>query len=94
LTLLELISSFAGRTAREEEVVYVAAPWSCEAVAIVVDLAPDTTQALNIDGVRFEYFLEFFIALEFIEDYVKSCSVAPSRRQMCERLIQYAINDA
>jgi hypothetical protein len=93
VTFLELIVSLAGRTAGENENIYVAPPWSCEAQAVVIDPASDTTEAITIDGTRFEYFLETFIALEFIEDYVKSSRATLSQRQICERLILYAIND-
>jgi hypothetical protein len=94
VTFLELIVSLAGRTSAEDETIYVSSPWSCEAQAMVIDPSPDTTEAVTIDGVRFEYFLETSIALEFIEDYVKSSRATLSQRQICERLILYAINDA
>jgi hypothetical protein len=42
----------------------------------------------------YDYFLEIFIAREFLEDWKASLGAEPSMSQTCARLIQYAVNDA
>jgi hypothetical protein len=41
----------------------------------------------------FRYFLEVFIARNFLEDWVTNLNVAPTLVEKCARLIQYAKND-
>jgi hypothetical protein len=41
-----------------------------------------------------KYFLEVSIASDFLEDWIASLQDEPSASATCERLIQYAINDA
>lgn len=79
----------------EEATIYVARPWSPEADAIVVSPAPSTTSPVERDGRAFDYFLEGFLAREFLEDLEASGEFkGASERQLCERLIRYADADA
>jgi hypothetical protein len=79
----------------DEATIYVARPWSPEAEAIVVSPAPDATNPIEQDGQTFDYFLEAFIAQEFLEDLAASNDAeAASDKQRCERLILYAEADA
>ena len=41
-----------------------------------------------------KYFLEIDISREFIEGWLASKKKNPSLSEVCQRLIQYAINDA
>jgi hypothetical protein len=79
----------------EEAAIFVARPWACDAEAILVSPAPDTTAPVERNGISFDYFLETFIAREFSEDYAASDEGASSSAEKrCERLITYAENDA
>jgi len=40
------------------------------------------------------YFLEVFIALDFIDGWLGNRVSAPSVKEQCDRLIRYAITDA
>ncbi len=41
-----------------------------------------------------KYFLEVFIARDFLDDWTASVEEFPSLREKCARLIHYDINDA
>jgi hypothetical protein len=41
-----------------------------------------------------EYFLEVFIAREFLEDWRTNLEAEPTLEQKCARLIKYATDDA
>lgn len=57
--------------------------------------ATETTEPVEQDGRSYDYFLETFIAREFLEGYEASADGAgASAEQRCERLIDYAVNDA
>ena len=87
MRLIELIEDASAWT-DDDKTIYVARPWSCDADAILVSPAPDTTEPVERDGKRYGYFLETFIAREVIE------RLAGSASQRCQRLIHYAENDA
>ena len=75
--------------------IYVAQPWSPGAQAIVVSPAPDTTAPIERYGESFDYFLEAFIAQQFLEDLGATDKLdTASEKQRCERLILYAKTDA
>jgi hypothetical protein len=91
--LLELLQQSDGWD--EEAAIFVAHPWSCNAEAILVSPAPDTTAPVERHGTFYDYFLETFIAREFSEDYAASVEGAcASAERRCERLITYAEKDA
>lgn len=76
-----------------EQIIYVTQPWSCDADALVSIDSPDTTDSIIQSGKRYEYFLEGFIARDFLEDLGVSVDVAVDGK-VCARLIRYAIDDA
>lgn len=81
--------------ADEEATIYVARPWSPDADAIVVSPAPTLTDPIERDGRAFDYFLEGFLAQDFLEDLVASGEFeGASEWQLCERLVRYAQMDA
>ena len=79
----------------DEATIYVARPWSCDAKAILVNPAPDTTAPIGQDGTLYDYFLETFIAREVRENYAASDDGRfASLERQCERIVSYAENDA
>ncbi len=79
----------------EDTTIYVAPPWSCESEAMLISPAPDTTEPVERNGRRYEYFLETFLAREFLEGYAASAEGASaSEEQRCKRLLRYAEQDA
>lgn len=78
----------------EFDTIYAKEPWRVDSLAIVFSEPdcgglPPEAQALDLS-----YFIEVAIAREFLEDWVSSSSGSVSTKEKCERLIQYAINDA
>ena len=80
----------------EENTIYAREPWTADSDATVVrereeddgEPPPDVTEA------GLAYFLEIDIAREFVEGWIASLSDEPNASAICERVIQYAINDA
>lgn len=79
MRLVDLVAS-ASEWVDDMTTIYVEEPWTCEADAILVSPAPDTTEPIDRDGRRYSYFLETFIAREVLE------SVSGSNEKRCERL--------
>lgn len=73
------------------ETIYVVQPWTCDADALISDVSPETTAPIIHAGKPYAYFLEGFIARDFLDDLGASDDVSEAN---CERLISYAINDA
>lgn len=91
IELIELATGWDG----EDATIYVAKPWAPDAEATMVFPAPDETTPIERDGCTYHYFLEGFIARDVLEYYAASGQGAgASTRQLCERLIRYAENDA
>ena len=89
MTLQQLLLTRGGR---DEGTIYLAQPWAFDADAVFVSPAPKTTEPVFRDGRSYDYFLEGFIARDFLEDLgVQTGEVG---RDACERLIRYAIDDA
>jgi hypothetical protein len=76
----------------KDETIYVAQPWTCDAEAILVSPAPDTTEPVVRSGQRYEYFLEGFLARDLLDDLGASSDSLSV--EICERLIRYATYDA
>lgn len=79
----------------DEATIYVELPWSAQAEAILVSPAPATTSPLEHDGRQFAYFIEAFIAREFLDDLAASAdTVGMTEAQRHERLVRHAETDA
>lgn len=76
------------------DTIYVKQPWTPDSEAIVAT-EPDNggvpNEAVKIDE---EYFLEVFIAQEFLEGWLSNVNEEPSNGDRCLRLITYVENDA
>lgn len=48
----------------------------------------------EVDGKKYFYLIEVFLATEFIEDWVASLNHKPSVEDIVKRLHEYALNDA
>jgi len=78
----------------KESTIYASLPWNENSDAIVTQ---ETSQGLapnEINKAGLKYFIEVFIAIDFLEDWLSSLSSQPSEKEKCKRLIDYAINDA
>ncbi|MCS2159403.1 hypothetical protein MUU48_21260 [Scandinavium sp. H11S7] len=77
-----------------DDTIYIKQPWTPESETVVAT-EPDHG-GLPSDAVKTgaEYFLEVFLAQEFLEGWLSNLSQKPSDREQCLRLIAYAENDA
>jgi hypothetical protein len=75
-----------------EGTIYAARPWSEDSEAVVVR----EPQVGGIPPVppNMSYFLEIFIARDFLSDWAANLDIQPTLQQKCARLIQYAVTDA
>jgi len=90
MRLTEIVSRLEEQDA--EGTIYARQPWSLSSDACVEMEGSDGERSAKADGLS--YFLEVSIAVEFLEDWRLQQKKEPSADQSCERLIQYAINDA
>ena len=86
---IEELDSFA-----EDNTIYAAEPWSAESQAVVDTEPPSGGLPEKAQELGLKYFLEVFLAREFLEGWVANLQAEPSLREKCERLIQYAVTDA
>jgi hypothetical protein len=90
--LIDLVAQLASLD--PEATIYVAEPWACDSPAIV-DKEPPTgglPDAAMRQGLK--YFLEVFVARDFLDDWESSLDKTPTDQARCDRLIRYAVNDA
>lgn len=74
--------------------IYAEMPWSCSSKAALAIESEDGSLPAELESKEFTYFLEVFIAKEFLEDWAESMSSVVSAEQRCVRLIKYAEDDA
>lgn len=93
MTLLELVANFSKLDS--EHTIFVKFPWGPSADAITVIPAKDESEpSPEKDLQGYHYFIEVGIARDFADHWSKTLTRPPSGKQICERLIQYATNDA
>lgn len=92
MTLLDVIREL--ESFDDEGIICAIKPWTGNSQAIVV-LEPGARR-LPVEAaiLRMDYFLEVFIAREFLEDWAASLEAKPTVEAKRARLIRYAISDA
>jgi hypothetical protein len=76
----------------DEGTIYAAQPWNENSEAIV---ARETPQGVDqYKSLRLEYFIEVFIARDFLKGWIANLGAEPTLQQKCSRLIHYARDDA
>jgi hypothetical protein len=75
------------------QTIYARKPWTPESEAILTP-ADGGLAKTETEYPGYSYFLEVFVAVEFLDGWRSSLELKPSLDQACIRLIQYAINDA
>jgi hypothetical protein len=92
MTLTEIIRDL--ESLDNEGTICAVKPWTENSKAIVV-VEPEArrlpTEAANLG---MEYFLDVFVAREFLEGWTANLDTQPTLQEKCARLIQYAISDA
>lgn len=78
----------------EAATIYVAEPWSVDALALAEVESSAGGLPDNAAKGRFKYFLEVAIARDFLSDWEIGLERPVSIDEKCDRLIRYAIDDA
>lgn len=92
MKLIDLVSSID--TLDENSTIYATSPWTVESDAIVAEESADANSSSVFEREGKQYFLEVFIAREFLNDWEVGLDFVPTDEDRCNRLIQYAQNDA
>ena len=77
----------------EELVIFQKDELSIDSDIVLFEQDDDNTVRIK-DGIKYIYFLELFLAKEFIEDWTNGLDLKPNTREIALRLLQYAIYDA
>lgn len=78
----------------DEDTIYAKEPWSEDSEAMVVPEPADGSVPKEAEDNGLSYFIEVFIAKEFLEGLVNHKERHTSLSEKIERLIQYADSDA
>jgi hypothetical protein len=90
MKLIEAVQQLA--TLDGDSTIYARQPWTPSSEARLAVEGSEEEKKTKTEGLR--YFLEVFIAREFLEDWRSTKKAPPSEEQSCARLIEYATNDA
>jgi hypothetical protein len=78
----------------DKATIYASEPWKEDSRA-VVELEPELGELpAAAQELGLKYFLEVFIARDFLEGWSANLGARPSLQQRCSRLIRYARDDA
>lgn len=91
-TLMEIVDSCNGLNA--VDTIYAQEPWTEQSVAVVATEPSSGDLPEDAKRLGMRYFLELSVANEFLVDWCQSLKREPTLKEKCQRLIQYAINDA
>jgi hypothetical protein len=92
MTLLEVVGDL--ESFDKTSTIYAARPWTTDSPAIVA-LEPDAGGVpAEAQKLGLAYFLEVFVAREFLEGWVKNLGAEPTSQEKCARVIRYARDDA
>jgi len=89
MNLRELLRS--RREWLDDQTIYVVEPWTSEAEAFLSSESPDKNGPIFVSGKPYVYFLEGFIARDFLDDLDAPDDVG---EVVCDRLIRYTIDGA
>jgi hypothetical protein len=77
-----------------EGTIYASLPWAPDSEAIVAREPQVGGLPLEAAQLGLSYFLEVFIARDFLSGWTVHLAAKPTLHQLCARLIEYAANDA
>ncbi len=78
----------------EEGTIYASPPWAEKSEAIVAHQPETSGLPIEAERLGLTYFLEVFIARDFVESWMANLDAQPTLKEKCARLIQYAATDA
>lgn len=77
-----------------ETTIYASEPWTERSEAMVAREPDAGGLPREASDAGMKYFLEVRIAQDFVEDWLASSNGWPMSSTVCQRVIDYAINDA
>jgi hypothetical protein len=77
-----------------ESTIYASQPWTESSETIVAHQPKSGGLPAQAERLGLRYFLEVFIARDFVEGWIANLDAQPTLRQKCARLIEYAATDA
>jgi hypothetical protein len=92
MTLIDAVEQLG--TLDEGSTIYASEPWTEDSTVIVAKEPNDGRLPPDAVEQKLKYFLEVFIARDFLDDWAASLPVEATLQEKCARLIQYAIKDA
>ena len=92
MTLNDVVGSID--TFDVEATIYAVEPWIKGSMALVEHEPKAGGLPTEASAQGMKYFLEVFVARDFLEDWKSSLGKEPTHDQIIERLIHYAIHDA
>lgn len=92
MQLVEIVSNLA--SIDDELTIYAVEPWTCTSEAVLAHEPEAGGLPTSASAAQATYFIEVFIAKEFLEGWKANRRGHHSALDECERLIQYALNDA
>ena len=90
--LIDLVPKLA--SLGQEATIYAAQPWTSESPAIVALEPPTDTLPESALRHGLSYFIEVFVARDFLTDWESGLDKTPTDIERCDRLIRFAIDDA
>jgi hypothetical protein len=95
MNMVKLIDIVANLSTYDAELtIYAAEPWACDTEAVVTQ-EPDTGELPpEAAALGASYFVEVFVANEFLEGWRRNERPDATVKEQCERLIHYAVHDA
>ena len=78
----------------DEYTIYASEPWTEDSEVIIVPEPETGALPAEAEESGMHYFIEVFIAKEFLDGWMSNLASAPTLKEKCARIIQYATTDA
>ncbi len=78
----------------EELTIYLKEPWACDSEVLLVREPDDGSVPQEAMSAGMSYFLEVFIARDFIVDWISNTSTLLTESEKCDRLMHFARFDS
>lgn len=92
MKLIEVVRDLASLD--EASTIYASEPWTPDSEVVVTPEPASGGLPEEAKRLGLKYFLEVFIARDFIEGWTANLDKEPTLQEKCARMIKYAITDA
>ncbi|MFG1172768.1 hypothetical protein AAFN90_04055 [Erwiniaceae bacterium CAU 1747] len=92
VTLTDIINQLSSFDS--DDTIYARQPWTPDSEAIVATEPDDGGLPDKVAKINAEYFIEIFLADQFLKGWLLSHDKKLAVKDQCRRLVQYAENDA